>query len=49
MLANPIEQGPLEPYVIAKTFRFQPFVAEDFLSFGEEFLVETRLFYKLPG
>src|SRR5215213_9330625 len=49
MLSDPIEEGSLETDVVTKTFRLEPFMFENLLPFGQEFLVETRLLHKLTG
>ena len=40
MLADPIKQRPFETDIIAAALRLEPFVPEDFLPFGQEFLIE---------
>jgi len=49
MLANPVEQGPFEADVIAQPLRLQPFVPQNLLPLGQEFLVEARLFDEVAG
>jgi hypothetical protein len=49
VLPNPVEQGAFEPYVVAKALRFNPLVFQDFLPFGQEFLIKTGLFHELSG
>src|ERR1700712_1852636 len=49
VLTNPIEEGTLETDIIAKPLGFQPLVAENLLSLGEEFLVKAGLLYEVTG
>lgn len=48
MLANPIEQGAFETYIVAQSLRFEPLVLQDFFPFGQKLLVEAGLFNELP-
>lgn len=41
-MTYPIQKGLFESDVSSLLFRFQPFMAEDFFSFGEKFLVQAR-------
>ena len=47
MFYDPIEESFLESDVVARFLALQPFVAEDFLPFGEEFFVEPGFFDEL--
>ena len=47
VLPNPIQQGALKADVVAKALGFNPLVLQDFLPFGQEFLVEAGLFHEL--
>jgi hypothetical protein len=49
VFANPVEEGALEAYVMAESFGLQPLVLQDFLTLGEELLVEARLLHEFPG
>jgi hypothetical protein len=49
MFANPIEQGSLEADVVAESLRFEPFMAQNLLTFREELLVKAGLLYKVTG
>lgn len=49
VLANPIQKRAFEPDIVAKSFRFEPFVAEDFFAFSEEFLIKSGLLYEVTG
>jgi hypothetical protein len=42
VLANPVQQRSLEADVVAKPFRFQPFVTQDFLALRQKFLIQRR-------
>jgi len=48
VLSDPVQQSALEADVVAEAFRLNPFVAEDFLPFGEELLIEAGMLYKIP-
>jgi hypothetical protein len=48
MLTDPIEQCALEPDIVAESFGLEPLVFQDLFPFGEEFLIQTGLFYELP-
>jgi hypothetical protein len=41
---DPIEQSFFETDVVTLLFAFDPFVAENFVSFGQEFFVEDGVF-----
>jgi hypothetical protein len=41
---NPIEQSLFEADIVTSFFAFDPFVAENFVSFGQEFFVEDGVF-----
>ena len=49
VLANPVEQRAFKADVVAEPFRFYPLVLQDFLTFGEKFLIQAGLFHKLAG
>ena len=49
MLDNPIGQSLLEPDVLARFFRLDPFVAKDFFALGLEFAVERRILKEIRG
>ena len=40
MLDNPVEQGFFKANVVAGLFALDPFMAQNFFTLGEEFLVE---------
>lgn len=47
MFADPVEQRAFEADVVAESFRFDPFVPENFLTLREKLLVKTRLLYEV--
>lgn len=49
MLANPVQQGPFKTDIVTQSLGLDPLVTEDFLTFGQKFLIETRLLHKLMG
>ena len=47
MLADPVKQRVLEADVLPKPLRFNPFVPENLLPFGQKLLIKTGLLHKL--
>jgi len=49
VLANPIQQRPLETDIVTQALRLEPLVLQDFFPLGEKLLIKTGLFHKLSG
>ena len=49
VFADPIQQGAFKPDVVSQALRFDPFMAENLLPFGEKLLVKAGLLYEIPG
>jgi len=47
MFADPVEERALKADVVAESFGFQPFVAQDLFPFGEKFLIKRRFFNEI--
>lgn len=47
VVANPVKERTLKSDVVAKALRLEPFVSQDFLTFSEEFLIQTRLLHEV--
>ena len=49
VVTNPVEEGAFEADVEAGLFGFDPFVAQNLLPLGQEFLVEAGPLDKIPA
>ncbi len=47
MLSDPVEQRAFKPDILPQPLGLDPFVAEDFLPFGEKLLIQARLLRKV--
>jgi len=46
---DPIGQSPLESYVVARLFRFNPFVFKYLVAFGLKLAVQRRLLHQIAA
>ena len=41
VLSNPVQKRALKTHIVTGFFRFQPFVFQDLVAFGQKFLIKA--------